>query len=107
MVPLAPHRHLVQMMRIGGATYPLPHMLLWLAQGQVYVYLYTSLIVVLSTFVTLANVQGLILGRDFGCPKWDFRFSPSRKMLNSVLNLATTFFPIHNSDHSMHCNVGN
>ena len=42
----------------------------------------------------------------FGCPKWDFRFSPSKKMLNSILNLAATFFPFHNSDHSTHCNLG-
>jgi len=58
-------------------------------------------------FATLTNVQGLILGRDFGCPKWDFRFSPSRKMLNSILNLATTFFPIHNLDHWTHCDLDN
>jgi hypothetical protein len=75
-------------------------MLSWLAHGQMYVYLYTSLVVVVSTFASLANVQGLILDRDFGCPKWDFHFSPSKKMLNSILNLANTFFPIQNSDHS-------
>jgi hypothetical protein len=28
-------------------------------------------------------------------------------MLNSILNLATTFFLFHNSDHSTHCNLGN
>lgn len=82
-------------------------MLSWLAQGQVYVYIYASLVAVVSTFATLAHVQGLILGRDFGCPKWDFRFSPSRKMLDSILNLATTLFPIHNSDHSTHYKLGN
>lgn len=107
VLTLATHHHLFQMMRIGGATHPLPHMLSWLAQEQVYVYLYTSLVVAVRTFSILANVQGLILGRDFGCPKWDFHFSPSRKMLNGILNLATTFFPIHNSDHSTHYNLGN
>jgi hypothetical protein len=104
---LATHHHLVQMMRIGGATHPLPHMLSWLPQGQMYFYLYTSLVVVVSTFDSLAIVQGLILGRDFGCLKWYFHFSPSRKMLDSILNLATTLFPIHNSDHSTHYKLGN
>jgi len=52
------------MMRISGATHPLPHMRLWLAQVQVYVYLYTSLVVAGSTFATVANDQGLILSRD-------------------------------------------
>jgi len=51
-------------MKISGATHPLPHMRSWLAQVQVYVYLYTSLVVAVSTFATVTNVQGLIVSRD-------------------------------------------